>query len=124
MKYERLLTLLNYRTNVEVEKLRAVFEALADLLRENHQDDEVTRTPLGYFYTHVRPSKEWILPDGSPTQIPERIRIQLRPSARMTRGWEEARKAHLNKLVRKYQNKKNTLWNPVKILDDEDDGDY
>lgn len=118
MKYERLVDLIHYQTWVEREQIKRVLEVMTDVLRNNHEEGDYTRTPLGVFCTHVRPGKEWVLPDGSPTQIPERTQVQLRPSARMTKGWEP-KKANLNKLVRRRIEK--PAWNPVKLLLDEDD---
>jgi len=118
MKYEQLLYLIHLQTWVEEEKIRKFLESLADVLRTQHKLDEQTRTPLGVFYTHLRERKDWVLPDGSPTEIPERIQIQLNPSARMKRGWSPTRKAHLDKLIKR--NRK-PIWNPKKVLLDEDD---
>lgn len=118
MKYERLIEMIHYKTWVEPDKIKHLLEAMADVLRENHAEDEQTRTPLGTFYTHVRESKEWVLPDGSPTQIPKKVQIKLRPAGRLTQGWTPSRKAYLSKLVGKTQV---PVWNPQKVLLDEDD---
>ena len=118
MKYERLVELVYYKTWVDPEKIKAILEVMADVLRENHAEDEQTRTPLGTFFTHVREGKEWVLPDGSPTQIPKKVQIKLRPAGRLTQGWTPSRKAYLSKLVGKT---KPPVWNPTKVLLDEDD---
>jgi len=118
LKYERMIDLIHFRTWVDPEKIRHVLEAMADVLRENHADDEQTRTPLGTFFTHVREGKEWILPDGSPTQIPKKVQIKLRPSGRLTQGWVPTKKAYLSKLIKRGQK---PVWNPTKVLLDEDD---
>lgn len=118
MKYERLIELVHYKTWVEPEKIKAILEVMADVLRENHAEDELTRTPLGTFFTHVREGKEWVLPDGSPTQIPKKVQVKLRPAGRLTQGWTPSRKAYLSKLVNKT---KPPVWNPQKVLLDEDD---
>lgn len=119
MKYSRFVELIRYRTWVEPEKIKRVLEVMADILREQTSEGELTRTPLGTFYTTVREGKDWILPDGSPTQIPRKEMVRLRSSSRMTSGWVPAKKAHLNKLVQ--PRKKAEVWNPKKELLDEDD---
>lgn len=122
MKYERLIDLIHFKTWIEPEKIKHLFEALADILRENHAEDEQTRTPMGTFYTHVREGKEWTLPDGGPTQIPRKVQVKLRPGARMVQGWVPNKKAYLSQLVRRSQRK--PVWNPTKELLDEDDEDW
>ena len=120
MKYDQLVYWIHLQTWVEPDKIKQVLESLADVLRTRHEVGEQTRTPLGVFSTHVRERKNWVLPDGRPTQIPERIQIQLNPSARMTRGWTPQKRAHLDKLIKKNHK---PVWNPKKVLLDEDDED-
>jgi len=120
VKYERLIELVHYRTWIEQEKIKHLLEVMSDILRENIQDAEQVRTPLGTFYSHTREGKDWVLPDGKPTKIAEKTQVRLRSSGRMTQGWSPTRRADLYKLVSR---DRKPVWNPVKELLDEDDED-
>lgn len=84
MRYQRFLDLIVRETGIEEKQVRALFEALPEILFEI-RDGDALRTPIGTFRGKLKPPREVRLPTGDTVMSQGEYRVVLRPGAYLTK---------------------------------------
>lgn len=85
MKYDELCKLMEERSGVSFDAVKAVLSSLPEALSQLEEKEQV-RTPLGTFAAWPKESKEILLPTGEKVNRKAEVVVRLRPGKALKRG--------------------------------------
>lgn len=85
MKYDELCKLMEERSGVSFDTVKAVLSSLPEALSKLEEKEQV-RTPLGTFAAWPKESKEILLPTGEKVNRKAEVVVRLRPGKALKRS--------------------------------------